>query len=292
MDKKLNTLNQLKTFSFYEKIRVLLYTISQRIVNDTPLGLRQCYSLIIYLKKNNIIINKISDSIKFDFKICNSNLKICLKRNSSDAMVFKQVMLYKEYEIIIEMLKNNISEKPVMIDLGANIGLTSIYLKSFFPSMHIFALEPEYNIFKRLEKNIKINSLRNVTLLNKGIWSESTTLKGDYSFRDGEDWSFRLIESNKKADNNIVVISMTELMVNNNINNIDFLKIDIEGAEKNLFENAQNLKWLAKVKIIAIEIHDEFGARKHIEDTLLKYNFKLQYSGEHTIGVNDNLIAQ
>ena len=70
------------------------------------------------------------------------------------------------------------------------------------------------------------------------------------------------------------------------------MKIDIEGAEKNLFENAQDLKWLARVKIIAIEIHNEFGTRKHIEDTLLKYNFKLQYSGEHTIGVNYNLITQ
>ena len=159
---------------------------------------------------------------------------------------------------------------------------------NLFPSLNIIALEPEPNTYKRLQKNIKINSLRNVTLLNKGIWSKSTTLKGDYSFRDRQDWAFRLIESNKKTDNSIEVISMTELMANNNINNISFLKIDIEGAEKNLFENTQDLKWLARVKIIAIEIHDEFGARKHIEDTLLKYNFKLQYFGELTVGVSNN----
>ena len=284
----IKTLQQLYPFSFIEKIRVLLYTISQRLVNKTPLGLRGCYSLIIYLKKHHINIEKFSDSIIFDYKNGSSFLKFCLKRNSSDSFVFKQIIVHEEYKQIIDILKKNISDDSIMVDLGANIGLTTLYVKSFFPSLNIIALEPEPNTYKRLQKNIKINSLRNVTLLNKGIWSKSTTLKGDYYFRDRQDWAFRLIESNKKTDNSIEVISMTELMANNNINNISFLKIDIEGAEKNLFENTQDLKWLARVKIIAIEIHDEFGARKHIEDTLLKYNFKLQYFGELTVGVSNN----
>lgn len=47
----IKTLQQLYPFSFVEKMRVLLYTISQRLVNNTPLGLRECYSLITYLKK-------------------------------------------------------------------------------------------------------------------------------------------------------------------------------------------------------------------------------------------------
>ena len=286
----IKTLQQLYPFSFVEKMRVLLYTISQRLVNNTSLGLRECYSLIIYLKNNHIDIEKSSDSIIFDFGNGSSFLKFCLKRNSSDSMVFKQIIVHEEYKQIIDILKKNIPEDGIMVDLGANIGLTTLYVKSFFPSLNVVALEPEQNTYKRLHNNVKINSLRNVTLLNKGVWSKSTTLKGDFSFRDGQDWAFRLIESNKKTDNSIEVISMSELMENYSIRNIDFLKIDIEGAEKNLFENTQDLKWLARVKIIAIEIHDEFGTRKHIEDTLLKYNFKLEYSAELTIGVNNNLL--
>ena len=286
----IKTLQQLYPFSFVEKMRVLLYTISQRLVNNTPLGLRECYSLIIYLKNNHIDIEKSSDSIIFDFGNGSSFLKFCLKRNSSDSMVFKQIIFHEEYKQIIDILKKYIPEDGIMVDLGANIGLTTLYVKSFFPVIDVYALEPEFNNFKRLEKNINLNCLNNVTLLNKGIWSRTTKLKADYSFGDRLDWAFRLVESDQNADQNIDVICMSELMENYSIRNIDFLKIDIEGAEKNLFENAQDLKWLARVKIIAIEIHDEFGTRKHIEDTLLKYNFKLEYSAELTIGVNNNLL--
>ena len=75
----IKTLQQLYPFSFVEKMRVLLYTISQRLVNNTPLGLRECYSLIIYLKKNHIDIEKLSDSIIFDYRNGSSFLKFCLK---------------------------------------------------------------------------------------------------------------------------------------------------------------------------------------------------------------------
>jgi FkbM family methyltransferase len=286
----INTLKQIKTFSFYEKIKMVLYVVSEYIISKTPQGLKSCYVLVIYLKKHNVTINKVSDSIVFSFNIGKSISKFYLKRNSSDSMVFKQIIINKEYEKIIKILKYSISEKPVMIDLGANIGLTTIYLKSFFPEIDVYALEPEVNNFKRLEKNIKFNCLKNVTLLNKGIWSRTTKLKADYSFRDRLDWAFRLVESDQNADQNIDVICMSELMENYSISTIDFLKIDIEGAEKDLFKEGHNIDWLSKVKIIAIEIHDELDVKYKIEKILVKYNFKLQYSGELTIGVNNTLV--
>lgn len=288
----IKTLQQLYSFSFVEKMRVLLYTFSQRLVNNTPLGLRECYSLIIYLKNNHIDIEKLSDSIIFDYGNGSSFLKFCLKRNSSDSMVFKQIIVHEEYKQIIDILKKNIPEDGIMVDLGANIGLTTLYVKSFFPEIDVYALEPEFNNFKRLEKNINLNCLNNVTLLNKGIWSRTTKLKADYSFGDRLDWAFRLVESDQNADQNIDVICMSELIENYSIRNIDFLKIDIEGAEKDLFKEGHNIDWLSKVKIIAIEIHDELDVRYKIEKILVKYNFKLQYSGELTIGVNTILDSQ
>jgi hypothetical protein len=50
------------------------------------------------------------------------------------------------------------------------------------------------------------------------------------------------------------------------------------------------LDWLKKVKVLAIEIHDEFDCRIDIENSLLKYGFILCQSGELTIGLNKKLV--
>ena len=73
-----------------------------------------------------------------------------------------------------------------------------------------------------------------------------------------------------------------------NIETIDFLKIDIEGGEDEVFKDFSKINWLDKVKVIALEIHDEFDCRKHIESNLEKL-FTLSHSGELTIGINKSL---
>ncbi len=67
---------------------------------------------------------------------------------------------------------------------------------------------------------------------------------------------------------------------------VDLLKIDIEGAELELFSDAENVQFLANVKLITIEIHDEFECRMNIEDIIQSYGFLIFHSGELTIGIN------
>jgi hypothetical protein len=67
---------------------------------------------------------------------------------------------------------------------------------------------------------------------------------------------------------------------------VDLLKIDIEGAEIELFSDPKNVQFLAKVKLIAIEIHDEFDCRNKIEEIIKSYGFVIFHSGELTIGIN------
>jgi hypothetical protein len=68
-------------------------------------------------------------------------------------------------------------------------------------------------------------------------------------------------------------ISMKEVFKNTQVNVIDFLKIDIEGAEFALFENAD---WLSQVRYIALELHPEFGEVTNIINVLKKYNFEVK----------------
>jgi hypothetical protein len=77
-----------------------------------------------------------------------------------------------------------------------------------------------------------------------------------------------------------------------NITTIDILKIDIEGAEKEIFEtNFEN--WITNTKVIIVETHDRYkkGTSKAIFNTIGKYDFSLELSGENLVLVNNNLVT-
>lgn len=113
--------------------------------------------------------------------------------------------------------------------------------------------------------------------------------KADNSFRDKQAWSFRLEETSNENEKLFEVNSMNSLMETHTFESIDFLKIDIEGGEKEIFNSEADLSWLKTVKVIAIEIHDKFECREDIE-AILKEQFDLHYSGELTIGINKKCI--
>jgi FkbM family methyltransferase len=214
-----------------------------------------------------------------------------LKRNSSDTSVFHQIIYNEEYSYVISLIKKLNFSDGLVIDAGANVGLTSLYLKSFFPAAKIIAIEPGEDTFFRLQNHLKINEYNDVSLLKKGLWSESTGLKADLSFRDGQDWSFRLVAAKDDEEALFEAISVPDLISKFDIKQISLLKVDIEGGEAEIFKEGSDLSWLSLVQVIAIEIHDEFDCRSLIESSLEKAGFELSHSGELTIGQNKRLIA-
>ena len=79
---------------------------------------------------------------------------------------------------------------------------------------------------------------------------------------------------------------MKDIIKRHNLKEIDFLKIDIEGGELSLFSDKEIDFWLKKIKVIAVEIHEEFKCKKMIEATLKRLEFKIIYVGELTVGIN------
>jgi FkbM family methyltransferase len=234
---------------------------------------------------SKLVINKKNKFFVIKHSINHFNLEFYLKINSSDPLVFEQIVLLEEYKCIINLFKELTIRPKNMIDAGANIGLTSIYFKAFYPELNIIALEPNSSVGERLSLNITKNKLKQIKLYNKGLWSKTTSLSIDNSFRDGEDWSYSVLED---LNGNIKAVDLKSLIDSENLDIIDFIKIDIEGSEKEVFERG-DLSWLKRTKVIAIEIHDEFDCRNHIEETLIQFGFELSHSGELTIGVNQNL---
>jgi len=281
-------LSKLAPFSLSEKLSILKFTIGSRMINKIPRGLKYSYLLTNRLLEKGTKVNRVRDCIEFNFTLNETTSIIHLKRESSDAQVFEQIVELEEYLPILKKFKEINITPQTMIDAGANIGLTSVYFKSYFPNISIIAIEPSEDTFKRLTNNINLNNFNKILLLNKGLWSSPKRLKADQSFRDGQDWSFRLVEASANEPALFEATSIDEIISENNLTTIDFLKIDIEGGEVEIFKDFSTLHWLNQVKVIALEIHDEFNCREHIETNLAQI-FDLSHAGELTIGINKSL---
>jgi hypothetical protein len=106
---------------------------------------------------------------------------------------------------------------------------------------------------------------------------------------DQREWSFYVKETNQPTG--LQGYDVQYLMKEAGWDQIDLLKIDIEGAERYLFANDETAaQTLRNAKFIAIEIHDQFRIRPRIYNCLDKFGFDYFDDGELTIGRNKNLV--
>ncbi len=169
---------------------------------------------------------------------------------------------------------------PYIIDAGANIGLATIYLKLLYPSSKIVAFEPDSNIFKILENNIKVFNLKGVDLIKKGLWNEDTTLTFQPEGADGG--LIQDLDKGTSSSENIEVVSLKPYL-NQTVN---FLKLDIEGAETKVLKDIEPK--LSNVDKIFVEYHSFVGQPQTLNivvDILTKAKFRLYMSipGDNSI---------
>jgi FkbM family methyltransferase len=199
---------------------------------------------------------------------------ITLRNNSSDINVFYQVLFNQDYQLLLD------DEPKIIIDLGANIGLSSIYFLNKYPDCKVIAVEPDIANFEFLKINTE--KYPNILRYNNGIWNKNTWLK--IIDNNLGSWGFSVVEVNNDTPNSIESITLDQIIQINNIQHIDILKIDIEGSEIELFQENFD-KWMSITNIIIIELHDWMrdGCAKQFFMTLVKYNFKFSYKGENII---------
>lgn len=236
-----------------------------------------------YERLNNIF-NQLE---RHDFKIIDfsqgmwhvkkGSAKLYFRDATSDFDVVKQVFVLDEYLPLIEAIKKHNYQPESLVDLGGNIGLTSIILNEVFQLSKIVVVEPSLDNYQILKKNLEANKIEFIGH-NSGVWNSNTKLSIKTDFRDGEAWSLTVEEDD---NGEIEALDLLTLMKEP----VDILKIDIEGSEFKLFENSDYAaRFLNKVKFIAIEIHDECGSRKQINDILTANGFNYIVAGELTIG--------
>lgn len=139
--------------------------------------------------------------------------------------------------------------KPVILDCGANVGMSVLYFKKLFPNARILAFEAEPEIASLLDKNLKTNGIDDVKIIDKAVWKDSD---GVWFGSEEADSSSIYSTAAKKKINSVRLKDYLEAEAQ-----IDFLKIDIEGAEKEVLNDCRDS--LKHVKNLFVEFHSYIG---------------------------------
>ncbi len=167
------------------------------------------------------------------------------RKNSKDFETFEEIFISQIYNIPLSFTPKTI------IDAGANTGLASLFFKFRYPEVDIVALEIENGNVEMIHKNLK--GYANFEVLKKGLYNKHAFFKVKNPYNATN--SFTLKEVTKNENHDIEAITISQIIKYKNWDTVDILKIDIEGAEIELFKSYYE-EWLPKVKVIYIETHD------------------------------------
>jgi FkbM family methyltransferase len=138
--------------------------------------------------------------------------------------------------------------------------------------------------FELLQLNSK--PYKNIQPLRCGIWKTNTNLKIE-NVHAGNN-AFTVTETNEVSADTINAVTILHVMEQFNMPHMDILKLDIEGSEKELFE--ENFEqWLPKTKVLIIELHDEMkkGCSRAVFNSVNQYDFSFNIRGENIIFTNN-----
>lgn len=182
---------------------------------------------------------------KVEFKLPGIAASLVMRIGTSDRPTFEKIFVYGEYDVLL-------TAKPkFIIDAGVNVGYASVLFANQYPDAKIIAVEPETENFNLLKQNTA--SYPNITCMQCGVWSRDTYLK--IQNPHAQHWAFRVVETDSPKDS-FLSVTLTSLLREANVDRIDLLKIDVEGAELEIFGAADCANWLDRTDVILIELHE------------------------------------
>ncbi len=169
--------------------------------------------------------------------------------HTTDKWCLKKVFVDREYAI-------DFSEQPkLIIDAGANVGYASVFFANRYPNAKVLAIEPESENFALLSRNAE--PYGNIVPIHAALWHSPEQVaisdpgKGAWGFRTSARSGVR--ETVEFAQG----VTVQQIIEEYGVSQIDLLKIDIEGSEKQVFEHS--VDWIERVQVIVIELHDRFA---------------------------------
>ena len=191
--------------------------------------------------KNNNTTNVVGNNIKFN------NLNT-LKG------LFNEIFISQCYWFIAD------NPKPFIIDCGSHLGQSIVYFKTVYPEAKIIGFEPDPTTFENLKSNISTNNFEDVFLHNNAL----AATDGEIEFYNMKNSTSSVVMSTIKERvaggiKSVVKAARLSKFIDREI---DFLKMDIEGAEFTVLQELKDRGKLQSVKQMAIEYHHHINLKK------------------------------
>jgi len=160
----------------------------------------------------------------------------------------------------------------VMLDLGANIGMASIYFKDWAKT--IYAFEPNPLVYKALLENVR--KYKNIKCFNYGIGSVT---QKDYLYGTDSEVPMTYFKTKLDAPSQVVqTITLEKFFKDEKIEHIDVMKIDVEGSEYLIFADKTFGRVADKIDFIVGEAHyANHGFPEVLPDMLGDYGYKVKF---------------
>ena len=197
-----------------------------------------------------------------------SGLKIKLRVDSTDFMAFTHVWLLREYDKPDFKIRNN----DIIIDVGAHIGLFTLFASQFCKEGRIFCFEPVRENYDLLVTNLQINKITNAKPFNIAISQNIGKVK--IYLNEDESGHSMFVSGTKSIQ--IESTSLKNIIDTNNLEKCDFLKMDCEGVEYEIIDSLP-IDYFDKIKKMCIEYH--FADEKpHLIQNMIKKLAALSYA--------------
>ncbi len=231
---------------FLNKIRVIFWKIKVIIIS--------------FIKKNEV--NKKLGISRAEFKKISKikEHKIGKVKLFNNDFYFSNIggFLHSHREIFEEEVYkfHTDKENPLIIDCGSNYGLSVLYFKLKYPNSKIIAFEPDKKIFELLKKNLQ--NYHSIELHNEAVWTEDKIL----SFHSEGSLAGRITDNPEEVNSTVKAVDLKKYLNQK----IDFLKIDIEGAENTVIFDIKD--YLSNVDNLFLEYHGMPHEKQNLGDIL------------------------
>jgi FkbM family methyltransferase len=244
---------------------------------------------------------KIGDPLMLELYVPKHNYNIYCPLNKEDLIV-----MTRHEDDIIERFTPK--EGDIVVDIGAHMGrYTMISSKRVGANGKVVAIEAHPSNFEILKSNIKLNQLTNVTPLNYAVYSKETKIKlylpdeeSGYTMHHSIMSNYVFTKYKDKTGDKFVEVganTLDYLLQLKGITDVNWVKIDVEGAEFEVLKGAHNVLSNSKDISLLIEVHGK-DTYEPIIESLRSYNFKIDFektyeNGEkHIIALKDRSTFQ
>lgn len=174
---------------------------------------------------------------------------------TSDLQMFAEILCHRAFRCF-----DRIARARLILDCGANVGYSSAYFLTRYQQAKVIAIEPDPENFEMLERNLSPYAGRWVAL-RSAIWSQPAGLvMAEDGLGVGRECARSVRPARADEQATIAAVDIGTLLKHSGFERISILKIDIEGAERVVFESNYS-KWLRCVDNLVIELHGEECAR-------------------------------